>query len=201
MRNSMKYKRLDQSRRTLLTAAAMLGVSPTLHSQDASNPAPATRTAGGFTVASGKSRKGEPLLLRAIDPITVKLSAQDTGGALVIFETTTSPGDGPGLHKHVSQDEWWYVLDGEFVFQVGTEKFRAARGASVFGPRQIPHSFLSIGTIPGKMLISFQPAGQIEEMFEEYAKLTTALTAGRQPERPPQDGRYGIYRVGPRVTP
>jgi quercetin dioxygenase-like cupin family protein len=201
MRNSMKYTGLDHSRRTLLKCAAMFGVSSALHSQDAPNPARVTWPEGGFSVASGKSRRGEPLLLRGIDPVAVKLSAQDTGGGLVVFETTTSPGDGPGLHRHVSQDEWWYVLDGEFVFQVGAEKFRAARGASVFGPRQIPHSFLSIGTVPGKMLISFQPAGQMEQFFEEYAKLTTARSAGRQPERPPEDGRYGIYRIGPRVTP
>jgi quercetin dioxygenase-like cupin family protein len=201
LRNPTEFAAFDGRRRALLAAAGILSVSTRLHSQDASGSASGTRAARGFTVASGKSRKGEPLLLRGIDPVTVKLSAQDTGGAIVIFETTTSPGDGPGLHRHVSQDEWWYVLDGEFVFQVGTEKFRAAKGASVFGPRQIPHSFLSIGDVPGKMLISFQPAGEMEEFFEEFAKFTTAVSAGRQPERLPQDGRYGIYRVGPRVTP
>ena len=139
-------------------------------------------------------------MLRGKDPTMVKVSSADTGGQLVVFETTTSPGDGPGLHRHADQDEWWYVLSGEFVFQVGHEKFRAPAGGSVFGPRRVPHSFVSVGTDPGRMLISFQPAGQMEQFFEEYAKMTTALRAGQQTP-PPVDGRFGIYRVGPRVSP
>jgi mannose-6-phosphate isomerase-like protein (cupin superfamily) len=151
-------------------------------------------------IPPAKSRRGEPLMLRGKDATTVKVSSADTGGQLVVFETTTSPGDGPGLHRHPDQDEWWYVLSGEFVFQVGEEKFRVPAGGSVFGPRRVPHSFLSVGTVPGRMIISFQPAGEAEQFFEEYAKFTTALSAGQQPP-PPVDGRFGIYRVGPRVTP
>ena len=151
-------------------------------------------------IPPAKSRRGEPLMLRGKDPTTVKVSSADTGGQLVVFETTTSPGDGPGLHRHAAQDEWWYVLSGEFVFQVGDEKFRVPAGGSVFGPRRVPHSFVSVGNVPGRMIISFQPAGEMEQFFEEYAKMTTALHAGQQPP-PPVDGRFGIYRVGPRVSP
>jgi mannose-6-phosphate isomerase-like protein (cupin superfamily) len=86
------------------------------------------------------------MLLRGTDPTTVKVSGADTAGQLVVFESTTSSGNGPGLHKHADQDEWWYVLEGEFIFQVGDEKFRAKVRASVFGPRAVPHSFLSVGT-------------------------------------------------------
>ena len=67
------------------------------------------------------------------DPTTIKVSGADTaeGNSLAVSKATTSPGNGPGLHKHASQDEWWYVLEGEFVFQVGEQKFRANAGASV----------------------------------------------------------------------
>jgi mannose-6-phosphate isomerase-like protein (cupin superfamily) len=135
------------------------------------------------------------MLLRGTDPTTIKVSGADTGGQLVVFESTTSPGNGPGLHKHANQDEWWYVLEGEFVFQVGEQKFRANAGASIFGPRTVPHSFLSVSTTPGKMIITFQPAGRMEAFFEEFAKVTTA-----RPDAMVNGVVYGIEGVGPRVT-
>ena len=149
----------------------------------------------GFHVAPGQSRRGAPLLLRGNEPTTVKVSSSDTGGRLVVFESTTSPGNGPGLHKHASQDEWWFVLDGEFVFQLGEEKFRAKAGASVFGPRGVPHSFLSVGTVLGRMLIGFQPAERMEQFFEEFAKATTLGSNFRV-----DNTLYGMESVGPRVT-
>jgi len=68
------------------------------------------------------------MMLRENEPTTIKLSTSVTGGQFVIFESTTSPGNGPRLHKHHDQDEWWYVLDGEFIFQIGEEKFCAKPG-------------------------------------------------------------------------
>jgi mannose-6-phosphate isomerase-like protein (cupin superfamily) len=153
------------------------------------------RTNKGFNVVRGASRRGDPMLLRGTDPTTVKVSGADTAGQLVVFESTTSSGNGPGLHKHANQDEWWYVLEGEFVFQVGDQKFRATAGTSVFGPRAVPHSFLSVGTISGKMIITFQPAGRMEAFFEEFAKVTTA-----RPDALVNGALYGIEGVGPRVT-
>jgi mannose-6-phosphate isomerase-like protein (cupin superfamily) len=169
--------------------------SSLLNSQEAGLQGSSGRANKGFNVARGASRTGQPLLLRGIDPTTVKVSGADTAGQFVVFESTTSPGNGPGLHKHASQDEWWYVLEGEFVFQVGEQKFRANAGSSVFGPRSVPHSFLSVGTIPGKMIISFQPAGRMEAFFEEFAKVTTV-----QPDAMVNGSLYGIEGVGPRVT-
>ena len=135
------------SRRLLLRTLALAGCSQTVRPQD--GPAPSRSAAAGFMIPPGKSRRGEPLMLRGNDPTTIKVSSADTGGQLVVFETTTSPGDGPGLHRHTAQDEWWYVLSGEFVFQVGDEKFRVPAGGSVFGPRRVPHSFVSVGNVPG----------------------------------------------------
>ena len=183
------------SRRTVLKAATLASSSSLLKSQEASSQGSSARATKGFHVARGKSRRGEPMLLRGMDPTTIKVAGADTGGQLVVFESTTAPGNGPGLHKHASQDEWWYVLEGEFIFQIGEQKFRANAGASVFGPRAVPHSFLSVGTVPGKMIITFQPAGRMEAFFEDFAKVTTA-----RPDALVNGSLYGIEGVGPRVT-
>src|SRR5688572_24126239 len=183
------------SRRTILKAATLASSPSLVTSQEAPSQRSSSRAQKGFHVARGNSRRGEPMLLRGTDPTTIKVSGADTGGQLVVFESTTSPGNGPGLHKPANQDEWWYVLEGEFVFQVGEQKFRANAGASVFGPRAVPHSFLSVGSIPGKMIITFQPAGRMEAFFEEFAKVTTA-----RPDALVDGSLYGIAGVGPRVT-
>ena len=84
---------------------------------------------------------------------------------------------------------------GRICFQVGDQKFRAIAGDSVFGPRTVPHSFLSVGEISGKMIIAFQPAGKMEAFFEEFARVTTA-----RPDAMVNGSVYGIEAVGPRVT-
>src|SRR5688500_3525740 len=98
------------SRRTVLKAAALAGSSSLLVSQEGSLRADAARAKEGFDVEPGKSRRGKPFLIRGKDPTTIKVSGSDTGGQLAVFESTTSAGDGPELHKHAMQDEWWYVL-------------------------------------------------------------------------------------------
>jgi mannose-6-phosphate isomerase-like protein (cupin superfamily) len=35
----------------------------------------------------------------------------------------------------LAQDEWWYVLEGEYVFQIGEKRLQAKVGDSVFGPK------------------------------------------------------------------
>lgn len=98
-----------------------------------------------------------------------KLSANDTDGALCIFDTLRLTRGGPGKHVHHKQDEWFYVTEGEFLFEVGDDRFVLGPGDSAFGPRGVPHAFAMTSEGPGRMLILYQPAGQIEAMFEEEA--------------------------------
>src|SRR5438270_5066799 len=88
----------------------------------------------GFSVAAGDDRFGERIQLGG-EPNDCKVSAQDTGGAMCVFEFT---GSGWPRHLHYDQDEWIYVIEGEFDFLVGQDKkrFRASAGESVFLPRQ-----------------------------------------------------------------
>jgi quercetin dioxygenase-like cupin family protein len=84
---------------------------------------------------------------------------------------------GPPLHPHQSQDEWFYVIQSEFVVQVGDERFRATPGDSLFAPRQVPHTFAHVGDGAGKMITAFQPAGSMEAFFREQSKITGAPSA------------------------
>jgi DNA-binding transcriptional MerR regulator len=115
----------------------------------------------GFAVGAGKDRFGEKLKLGEGFPVDCKVSAKDTKGALSVFEFTT----GWPAHLHLDQDEWIYIVDGEWEFMVGAEKFRVGAGESVFIPRKVPHALGPVNGEAGKIIHVFQPAGNMEEFF------------------------------------
>jgi DNA-binding transcriptional MerR regulator len=121
----------------------------------------------GFTVAAGRDRFDEHISL-GDEPIDCKLSGRDTGGALSVFEFNGTHG-GP-RHLHHEQDEWVYVVTGSFDFEVGDRKFRAGAGESVFLPRNVGHMWISATDQPGKTILVYQPAGQMEDFFREVGR-------------------------------
>ena len=115
----------------------------------------------GFSVAAGKGRFGEQIILGEGYAVDCKVSGKDTSGAMSVFELTV----GWPHHLQHEQDEWVYVVQGEWEFVVGTERFRAGPGESVFIPRKIPHAFGPVQDRFGKAINVFQPAGAMEDFF------------------------------------
>ena len=93
-----------------------------------------------------------------------KVSGQETDGRLSIFDTVRTHRGGPPLHYHHDQDEWFFVREGEFLFQVGEDTFRLREGDTILAPRGIPHAFANVSET-GRLMIVFQPAGSMEEYF------------------------------------
>ena len=102
----------------------------------------------------------------------VKVSSKDTGGAWSMFEGVIAPGFGPPLHLHFLQEEWFQIMQGEFIFEAGGEQHRMTPGMSILVPRLVPHRFQNIGSSTGKVLILAQPAGTLEEFFDRFSKLS-----------------------------
>jgi quercetin dioxygenase-like cupin family protein len=107
--------------------------------------------------------------------IVVKASGDSTGGALAVFEEH-EPVDTP-LHVHENEDELFYVLEGEHVFQVGQEEYRVGPGGVVFAPRGIPHSQRRVVPRTGRVLVLTAPAG-LEGFFRELAQADRAGELG-----------------------
>jgi mannose-6-phosphate isomerase-like protein (cupin superfamily) len=136
--------------------------------RDLAAQAPAPQSASVQVVGAGQDRFGPPRTL-GFSSLAFKVASSDTGDNLFIIEhRNLMPGTGPALHLHFSQDEWFYVMDGEVVFQVGDEHARLRSGESVLGPGRIPHTFSAIGS-PAHMLIAFAPAGMMEQYFIDAA--------------------------------
>lgn len=126
-----------------------------------------------FKVKAGEGRKHGHIQLKGVNAnvLDVKISGSDTGGGLAIFEQTSlSQGRGTPLHVHPAQDEVFYVLEGAYEFLVGSERFSLAAGESIFLPRSVPHAWTQASP-KGKMLVTLQPAGKLEDFFVAMAAL------------------------------
>ncbi len=88
-------------------------------------------------VKAGEDRFGEQRGL-GISTIDFKVIPQDSNGLLVLENTFHAKG-GPARHLHYDQDEWFYVVEGDFVVEVGRESIRLQPGDSLLAPRRQPH--------------------------------------------------------------
>jgi mannose-6-phosphate isomerase-like protein (cupin superfamily) len=119
-------------------------------------------------VPAGQDITGEPHTL-GFSRLCFKTSSEETGGNLFLIEHSNLLAGGPPLHLHLAQEEWFYVMEGEVLFQVGEKRLRLKAGDSVLAPRKVPHTFSGAGATPAKMLIAFTPAGKMEQFFREMA--------------------------------
>lgn len=124
--------------------------------------------------------------------VHVKVSAQDSAGALSIFEITSPPGSGPPLHVHTREDEAYVVLEGEYEFQIGEQRVRATRGATLFSPRNVPHTFANLTDLPARLLVMTTPGG-----FENF--FLDIHNAGASGPLTPVDAERIIETHGMRV--
>ena len=136
---------------------------------DVAGPAPESRQ--GFVVPADESRWGESMYTSA-EHVWTKVSQKDTGGAWSLFESRVPAGFGVPLHLHSGQEEWFWVLRGEFEFEVGGVLSRLGPGASQFAPRQVPHRWRKSGEADGIMLILVQPSAGMEDFFDRFSRLS-----------------------------
>jgi mannose-6-phosphate isomerase-like protein (cupin superfamily) len=142
---------------------------------------------------TGEDRFGENHSL-GFSKISFKTSTAETAGNLFIIEHTGLSSGGPPLHLHTDQEEWFCVVAGEVLFQVGDRRVTLKPGDSILGPRNVPHTFRAVGETPAHMIIAFSPAGRMEQFFRDTAV----------PNSPPEDDaflrRYGMELIGPPLT-
>jgi quercetin dioxygenase-like cupin family protein len=177
-------------RRSFLKSAAAAFPAAGLREFALGQAASAPASGEVHPVGAGQDRLGETHSL-GFSTILFKVLTQDTGSGLFVIEHKNLGHGGPPVHIHPHQDEWFYVMEGEVLFQVGGERETLRAGESVLGPRGIPHGFMGAGEKPAHMIIAFTPAGMMEGFFRETAV----------PNGPPMDAhlfaKYDMQYVGP----
>lgn len=129
--------------------------------------------------------------------VVIHIHGRETGGSLSVVEVQDEPGSGPPPHIHSFEDETFHVLEGEYELMLGGETFQLAKGATVFAPRQVPHTFRCVGQTSGRLLVTMTPAG-FEGFFEDVGALSPQ---DQQPLRVIDIGqKYGLKFLLPDGT-
>jgi mannose-6-phosphate isomerase-like protein (cupin superfamily) len=132
--------------------------------------------------------------------VTVKAAGAQTRGRLTAVEFLNPPRFAPPLHRHLEEDEFFYVLSGTARISCGGEDFTAGPGAFVMLPVGLPHTFIVGPDQPWRVLQLTTPAG-----FEDYvAQLGEPARERRLPDPAPFDpaalghaSRYPVEILGP----
>jgi mannose-6-phosphate isomerase-like protein (cupin superfamily) len=112
---------------------------------------------------------GERLHIHGGNTMTFKAVGSDTGGKYSLCHYEARPGwPGPQTHVHPDFEEAFYVLNGEFEFNVAGSVTRAGPGTFLLVPRGVEHSFRNPTNVPARLLGIFSPAGA-EEAFRRRA--------------------------------
>jgi quercetin dioxygenase-like cupin family protein len=137
---------------------------------------------------------------------TIKADGADTGGRAMVTEQVAPRGSGSPLHVHHNEDEWFYVLEGELTIWVAGTTVVAGAGAFVYGPRDIPHTFV-VSSERARFLLVTEPAG-LEGFIRALAVPAPAPEIPPAPTAPPDmapvlqaAADHGLEILGPPGIP
>jgi mannose-6-phosphate isomerase-like protein (cupin superfamily) len=151
-------------------------------------------------VRSGFTRKPNGSDERAPSPSgmfdTEVVRSSDSEGRLAVF--VFPPGDhhpyrGAPLHVHHEQDEWIYVMTGEFVAEVGDDRMRLKPGDSVLMPMKVPHRWSVAQDSHCGAIHLYTPAGLMEMDWSPFAQDENPKN---QEARKAEFERHGLTLLG-----
>ena len=137
---------------------------------------------------------------------TIKVSREDTAGQFGLIEVVARAGDGSPWHVHPDEDEWFYVLEGEFTVYVADTRLSLTAGSFAFGPKGVPHTFIA-ESHGAKALVGFQPflfEGFLHEVGEPATERVLPPPLRAPPDMAriiPIGNRNGIEILGPPGPP
>ena len=88
---------------------------------------------------------------------TWKATAEETGGAFLLFEDRLEHGKVTPLHLHPESDETMIVLEGEILMHLDGVEHVVAAGGIAMAPRGVPHTFKVVGPDGTRLLCLHTP--------------------------------------------
>ncbi|MEP6495541.1 MAG: cupin domain-containing protein [bacterium] len=133
------------------------------------------------------------------EEMLVKVSPADSEGQLAAFHLVAPPMSGPPRHVHTREDEWFYVLDGELVFELDGECVSVSAGGSVWLRCGVVHAYQNFTDRDARLLIVTTP-GAFHDFFVELSAAASPQGAPTPEVFAALDAKYGITTLGPPMT-
>lgn len=141
----------------------------------------------------------------------VHVGHDDARDGISVIERRAPYGDSPPLHVHHTEDEAFYVLEGELRFRAGDANLRVGAGQTVLVTVGVPHTY-RVESADGARWLNVTTKGDFERFVRALGG--TAERPGSvppAPARPPTAERaealaatarqHGIEFVGPPLEP
>lgn len=151
-----------------------------------------------FTLEARDGRTPMPLNVVG-EQTLVKVSGGDSEGLMAFFHLVAPPMSGPPRHVHSREDELFYVLEGEIVFELDGTRHTVRPGGTVYLRRGVAHAYQNFTTAPARLLIVTTP-GAFSEFFVELSDATPAGEVPALDVLTKLSEKYGITMLGPPMT-
>jgi quercetin dioxygenase-like cupin family protein len=126
-----------------------------------------SKDASGFEGIVVNEEEGEAFRLRDGSPVVrIKISKQQGSHALSFLASSLPPGDVIPVHKHLNEDEFFFIHKGSGLFTLGEKQYAVKEGAIIISPRNVWHGLQNSGTETIEMRFGYTPAG-FEGFFKE----------------------------------
>jgi quercetin dioxygenase-like cupin family protein len=116
------------------------------------------------------------------------------GRGAAFTEYTTRKGEEPPDHTHPTEDEIFYVINGELTFRCGSESFDVGPGGFMYLPKAIKHGYTIRSDDPVRLMWSLFPSkrrlatggGDLLQMWNGRVNQSPFLT----PESAQEEGNH-----------
>ena len=129
------------------------------------------------------------------DYYTFLVTGEESGGSMFAMDCVIGAGGGPPPHRHLAEDELFYVFEGSVSFTMDGQSREVGAGESVFVPKGTAHSYANTGGGSARMIAIYTPAG-MEGWFREVCTPVTSTDATPPPVTPELIER--MLEAGPR---
>ncbi len=137
----------------------------------------------------------------------IKASSETTAGRITVIDNIACAGAAPPVHIHHNEGEGFYLIEGTMTIWVGGTAIDASPGSYVYGPPDVPHTFVVTSPVARYLFIT-EPAGFdrfVRAVSTPADKLTLPPAIPEHQEDPNTlatiAAEFGIEIIGPPGIP
>ena len=107
--------------------------------------------------------------------VSFKVTTEQSGGTLILFEHAAAMGKRTPLHLHPDYDETGFLLEGELLLHIDGDEHRVGPGTAFWVPRGVPHALLVTSDIARSVWVA-TPGGALEDFYRQVGKVAPDRT-------------------------